>query len=247
MRIRALRPLAQADLSNNVVHFTERWGTENPQVPQRIRDLDARERLGSIMLQRRIHAFETFFTYGVPVVCFTEATREGMYALINGTTKRYVSWGIGFSKDFILQNGGGPAYYVRGDMWADFVASNLPDTIKALGTMFWPGVDLAPGENAPVTWMKKNEWAHEREWRVPFSGEGAGLAFQYRDVSTVVAPSTRAWLGLVKEIGAERDLAHVVVIDIPGPEKPRQAGSTPSEEDPYGDPDVRRLIGLDDD
>ena len=247
MKIRPLRRLNQADLSNDVMHFTDRWGKDNIVVPPEILKLDARQRLEAILAERRIHAFQTFFTCGTPVVCFTEATREGMQALINGMLRRYVPWGIGFSKDFILHHGGGPAFYVRGDRWDDFAASDLPGSVKAFGTMFWPGVELEEGEGAARTLTKQNEWAHEREWRVPFEAEGAALTFAYSDVSTVVAPSIDAWGRVVTELGLQRDLGHVTVIDIPGPEKPPRAevaSAEPDAEDAYDDPRIRRMLGL---
>jgi hypothetical protein len=247
VKIRALRPLHQADLSNDVVHFTDRWGKANDEVPDEILELDARQRLGTILKDGRIRSFQTFFTCGLPVVCFTEATREGLRALIQGTPRRYVPWGIGFSKDFIFRNGGGPAYYVRGDDWDAFAGSDLPDIVKAFGTMFWPGVDLEPGDNVPDTLTKKNEWAHEREWRVPFKDDGAALKFRHSDVSTIVAPSLDTWRDLVKELALERELAHVGVIDIAGEEKPPAQPATEFIEIPdeiYDDPRMRRLLGL---
>jgi len=180
MKIKPLRRLKQADLSNSVVHFTGRVGKENTDVPEEIRRMDARQRLAAILEALRISAYGTFFSCGDPVVCLTEATLEGMRTLVAGG--RYQAWGLEFSKDYIFQRGGGPAHYVRGDHWDNFAASDLTSSAKAFGTPYWPGVDWDP---APGNWIKTtldtpNQWAHEREWRVPIDARPGSMRADVR-------------------------------------------------------------------
>lgn len=193
MRIRQLRRLDQADLSNNLVHFTGRIGRMNRDVPREIQELDAKARLLAILESRTIRAFPVFGQWGDPVVCFTEATLEGMRSLVKDS--RYVPWGIEFSKDFIFRQGGGPTYYVRGDDWDAFTRSDIPNRSKALGTKYWPGVDWegAGWREVNPTLESANEWAHEREWRIPIAVSGSDapvLTFRYADVTSLVAPTT---------------------------------------------------------
>lgn len=191
-RLQPLRRLDQEDLSNNVVHFTGRVGKDNQDVPQDIRGLEAKHRLVRILETGRIRAFSVFFSCGDPVVCFTEATLAGVRQLVQ--VNRYVPWGIEMSKDFVFRNGGGPAFYVRGDKWRTFCQSDLPSDVKALGTPYWPGIEFV-GQwremKHPLDF--ESEWAHEREWRVPITGSEPepALAFDYSDITAIVAPTTQ--------------------------------------------------------
>src|SRR5437867_5171800 len=167
MRIRRLRALEQADLSNNVVHFVGRVPLkENKDVPDEIRKMGPGQRLREILTSKTIRAFPVFFSYGDPVVCFTEATLAGMQTLVKAG--RYAAWGVEFSKDFVFRKGGGPAFYVRGDDLGAIAYSELPNRLKAFVTKYWPGVEWGPGWHEVDPMLETpNEWAHEREWRVP--------------------------------------------------------------------------------
>ncbi len=83
---------------------------------------------------------------------------------------------------------------------------------------------------------------------MPFGSEESVLTFDWRDVSTAVAPSVDEWVRLVLEVGLEPELAHLELIDIPGSEKAAQAADSEAGEaaqtDPYDDPRIRRIIGL---
>jgi hypothetical protein len=216
-QVRPLRQLKQADLSNEVVHFTARpGGMANDQVSAEILAMDAAQRLDRILRTRTITAHQPFHGYyGDPVVCFTEATQAGLAELVQ--TNRYARWGIGFSKNVIFQHGGGPAFYVRGDEWGSFTTSDLSSRIKAFGTKYWPGADPLP--NAPPNALvdltalglsQQNEWAHEREWRLPRPDDDPGWHFAYAEVALVVVPDA-GWLpAFCATLGAiGEQLAHV--------------------------------------
>lgn len=242
MQIRALRQLHQADLSNRVVHFTLRVGKPNDEAEGAIHALDARQRLGQILLERRIKAFRPFFGYGDPVVCLTEATPEGLRTLVEGA--RYWPWGLAFGKNQIFQAGGAPAIYVRGDMWRTFTQSDLPGPAKALLTKFWPGIEPDPGVTDTALTVP-SEWAHEREWRVVGTGEPPAFRFDYAEIEAIVAPSIDAWQQLRHEIGLEDAFAHVEVVPISsGLVAAAALEDLPDYEDPYQDPRIREMLGL---
>jgi hypothetical protein len=227
MKIRPLRRLQQDDLSNSVVHFTGRVGKDNADVPLAIRKMDPGGRLASILITRQIQAFDIFHSSGEPVVCFTEATLAGMRTL--AASGRYQPWGIEFSKDYVFQRDGGPAYYVRGDQWITFSQSDLTLRMKAFGTPYWPGADWEPPHDG--LWTKSmvdypNEWAHEREWRVPvaFDQDPRALTFEYRDIASIIAPSTTQGEKFKQSLPSEirAAVAALPIVALGDPAKPTQ-------------------------
>lgn len=182
---RALRVLDQADLTNEVVHFTQRNGQVNDEVDGAILALTAAQRLRQILLRRRLLAHEVFYAVPAhPVVCFTEATRAGIAQLV--ADGRYAPWAIGFTKDFVFQRGGGPVYYVRGDHWSIFRDQIMSPRLRAMATRYWPGED---DPTAPADLQTVSEYAHEREWRLPTSDTDPIVTFDYADVRMVVVPN----------------------------------------------------------
>src|SRR5437763_1740339 len=124
MRQRPLAEYHHPDLSNFVIHFVARTGRHVREVPDEILLASGFQRLLDILRERRIRPFPAFgqAAADTPVVCFTECTPGGVETLI--AQGRYEPWGIAFKKDFIFRNGGGPAFYVRGDEWP-LVTTNI--------------------------------------------------------------------------------------------------------------------------
>jgi len=215
-----LRTLQQADLTNEVVHFTGRQGMANDRIDPEIQKLNSAARLARILETRTMNAYQVFHGYfGDPVVCFTEATEAGLAKLVD--VNRYHAWGLGFTKSWVFQQGGGPALYIRGDMWDEFQVNDaISKRLKAFGTKYWPGVvDDTPApqsEGQPKklsvcvssTLTKPNEWAHEREWRIPRIEEAPTVSFDYADVAALVAPS-REGLDYLKGLASGGALNHV--------------------------------------
>lgn len=217
MHVRTLAALAQADLSNEVVHFTGRRGPNNDQVGNEILALDGPARLARIIETRRVDAFRPFHGYGDPVICFTEATLSGLQRLV--AQLRYHPWGLSFRKDWVFRRGGGPAHYVRGDLWDEYceVLAGSPE-ILAFATKYWPGVDLEPGEDASEisnALLHRNEWAHEREWRVPRPDPEPFITFAYADVASLIVPAPQFGPWLKEKAAGALDDTPVVLLPSP--------------------------------
>lgn len=177
MRVRSLRTYDVPDLADHVIHFTGRAGSRI-NVEPRIEELPDQERLLRIVVDQVIRGFETFGA-DAPVVCLTESTRAAVTTLI--ADRRYTPCGIGFSKQFVFDRGGGPALYVRGDEWP--AAQELPHPLRGRAVRFWPGAVPDIGEHLPHHLSAPSEWLHEREWRVP-----GDLEFGWDDVAFVIVP-----------------------------------------------------------
>ena len=104
------------DFSNVVAHFTadrlpygiDGEKDERKGVPSRT----ARERLANVLEQKAVWATKMPHT-DQPAVCFTECT----WASLLDHAEEYSPYGIGFTKELLFQNGGGPAVYIRADLF----------------------------------------------------------------------------------------------------------------------------------
>jgi hypothetical protein len=187
-RVRPLRTYNLPDIGDHLIHFTGRLGGRF-MVPDDIRDLSPSDRLAQILHEFRIRAIPTFGTGMRAIVAFTESSQASVLRLIS--EGRYTPWGIGFSKQFIFDQGGGPVLYVRGDQW-EATTAVLPDPVRAHAVRFWPGATWEEGDPiAPdgVQWLpdaiaNESEWLHEREWRVPHD-----VVFDWGDVKFLIVPA----------------------------------------------------------
>lgn len=199
-RIFPLRTYDLPDIGDHLVHFTGRTGARY-EVPVDIRDLDAPGRLAQILYQGRIRAVSTFGTGRRPVVAFTESSQASVLRLIG--EGRYTPWGIGFSKQVIFNQGGGPVLYVRGDEWDAAVAA-LPDPLRARVVRFWPGAVWEEGDpvmfdgaqQLPDVITSESQWLHEREWRVPHD-----VSFGWADVKFLIVPAPDWTAGQAHQYG----------------------------------------------
>jgi hypothetical protein len=183
MKTQPLQRYSLPDLGDQVIHFTGRTGPRfsgQLGVDEAITGKTDQQRLAEILAQGRIRAFETFGS-DAPVVCLTESVRVAVLRLI--AEGRYTPCGIGFDKDFVFAQGGGPAFYVRGDEWPAVVA--LPQSLRCRAVRFWPGSELEPGDGSFLpSHLGRSEWLHEREWRVP-----RDLTFTWADVRFLIVPN----------------------------------------------------------
>jgi hypothetical protein len=179
LKVKELRRYNLPDVADHVIHFTGRNGPQMA-VDEKIKGKSAAQRLTDILIGRRIRAFGTFGSDS-PVVCFTESVRASVSRLI--AEQRYTAWGIGFDKEFVFGQTGGPAFYVRGDEWPEL--AELPQPLRCRAVRFWPGADPEPGVEhfLPNHLASTSEWLHEREWRVP-----GDFTFGWSDVKFLIAP-----------------------------------------------------------
>lgn len=167
------------DFSNFIAHFTSGRGEiKSGRMPEGFKEkayMSAKDKLISILTDKKINATPMPWTYA-NAVCFTECPWTSLVA----HTKKYSSYGIGFSKPFVFSRNGGPAFYIRPDHYADQMQE------KKFTKHLWPFVTpFAPAYRPD--WMKEKhpmadcDFSHEREWRVPHD-----FQFDYEDIQFVI-------------------------------------------------------------
>jgi hypothetical protein len=166
--------------------------TTPPNLPGEIADMAAEDRLVRILDQRQVLAFPVF-SIGVddPVVCFSEATLEGINYLVDNAADapRYEACGIAFTKQTVFDCGGGPALYVRGDEW--HLVHQLPAQLRGRATRYWPGADPDPGgASLQPALRSRSLWTHEREWRMVGP---QGFHFTWDQIAYVLVPDEASW------------------------------------------------------
>jgi hypothetical protein len=195
------------DFSEYVVHFTKNtwpWSagrSEAEEFVTAIRDQTAFQRLHSILRERRIRATSMPWT-GKPSVCFTECVWGSL--LDHATT--YSSFGVGFHKSFLFANDGGPAVYIRQDVYqAQIDAGGFADEVWPFITPFVPA--YASDEHRERFWRPPKpfplDYTREREWRVPrdlyFDLVNVAFVIVASEVeSQMIDPPIRATLGPMK-------------------------------------------------
>lgn len=104
------------DFSDYVVHFTKEGlpliKEGEGQLPDDIAKLSSYERVHKILEDKKIVATTMPWTKA-RAVCFTECT----WMSLLDHAERYSPYGIGFHKAFIFAAGGGPAIYLKPDLY----------------------------------------------------------------------------------------------------------------------------------
>jgi hypothetical protein len=177
--------VSRPDFSEYVVHFTKdvppaaAGRNDAPNVVSQIAPLAARDRLFSMLRTRIVAATPMPYT-GRPAIAFTEC----VWASLLDHASTYSRLGIGFTKDFLFQNGGGPAFYMRQDLYrAQVEHGGFDDNVWPFITPFVPA--YASDEHVAEHWggRARIDYSHEREWRVPHD-----LSYEYGDVAFVIVP-----------------------------------------------------------
>lgn len=115
------------------------------------------------------------------VVCFSEIPLDMLDRLV----ERRSLYGLGFTKEFIVQAGGGPLWYLddEGEQ-AGIVRAQIDERVRAGVDPTDPFWKLTPFiDNPGVYWGRPYRFEWEREWRVV--GE---LRFHQRDVAFLFLP-----------------------------------------------------------
>lgn len=193
--VRTLRPSDLEDFPRQVIHLTGRQG-QTGCGDATILGADPGERLLRILVEGQVRAFP-MFGVGLPAACFTENRTDVINHLI--ADDRYKPWGVGFTKEYLFQRGGGPALEVRGDEW--HLADAWPDALRARLKRLWPGAYPSdPSVTLPWYLRGQSEWSFEREWRVPLGS----LEFTEAHVEFVICPDTDSYGWLIERLRTAR-------------------------------------------
>jgi hypothetical protein len=135
----------------------------------------AYERLVSILRGGVIRAGNLPWT-NKPAVCFTECP----WATLLQHASNYSPYGVGFGKHHVFAAGGGPAYYVRADLFRE---QKWSEGVYPFVTPFWPRYRPLHLKSAEYVGGKDVDYSHEREWRVThdFAFDLARLSFVLLD------------------------------------------------------------------
>jgi hypothetical protein len=146
-----------------------------------IAQLSAYERLVRIVQEGVIRATNMPWTHR-PCVCFTEC----VWGSLLDHAQRYSPYGVGFHKSVLFEAGGGPAIYMRQDLFrAGRDHGGWPDEVWPYITPFVP--EYASEEHRQTHWAGRAtacDYTHEREWRVPHD-----FAFQVSDIEFLTVAS----------------------------------------------------------
>lgn len=175
--------MSRSDFSDYVVHFTSDrppLGLTNPanqedETLQELARLDAKQRLTLILRDRYIIPTPTPWL-NVRAVSFTECT----WPSLMDNAGHYSPYAIGFSKEFLFNRGGGPAIYLRPDVYMEqqnFITSRMQGYAysERFAAFLVPFVPLyADGNFKETHWSNQDciDHTREREWRVPTAVQG---------------------------------------------------------------------------
>ena len=171
------------DFSDFVVHFTkdkppisaEHGGATS--VPGVVA-MTASDRLSAILRDRVIRASNMPWTNAL-AVCFTECVWSSLLAHADA----YSSYGVGFHKSKLFQADGGPAFYVRRELYDAQLRHRSKDVNGIAGWHpdVWPFITPFNPKYARTQGRRYVDYSHEREWRVP-----ADFHFDLTDVAFIV-------------------------------------------------------------
>lgn len=168
--------MERPDFSNYLAHFTVgrqpfSKAATNPTL--QFKGMKAVDRLENILKSKKIYASRLPWN-NKEAVCLTECPWGSLLA----HAKTYSPYGVGFTKEFIFSKSGGPAFYVRSDLYDK---QQWSDDLHKFVTPFWPEYRPAELKDYGVMKGRSVDYSHEREWRVPVD-----LEFEYEDIAFVV-------------------------------------------------------------
>ena len=176
------RERIRPDFSDYVAHFTANraaYGGTDQNEGAKATGLagTARDRLGNILTAKSVWATKLPHT-DTHGACFTECT----WASLLDHAEEYSEYGIGFSKEFLFSKGGGPAVYIRADLYeAQLKHRGFDADLYKFLTPYRPFYAPDPFKKKFSPNKPDIDYTHEREWRVT-----SDLSFDYGDVQFVV-------------------------------------------------------------
>lgn len=156
------------DVSQYLIHFTKKRKPDsaahsNPAL--KFTDKSAKERLIGILETKQIIATKLTTGNSANACCLTEC----VWGSLLDHARRYSSYGIGFTKEFIYRQKGNPVFYVAPELFDTYKKDNVLLPYLAL-------YDLQH--------RKHIDFTHEREWRIPET-----LKFTLKDVAFIIIKS----------------------------------------------------------
>lgn len=134
--------------------------------------MKASDRLGSILHSGHFYGYRTF-SGGLPAVCFSEVTENGLRFLI--TRRDYEPWALVVDRQSVYDLGGGPVWYARPEQYDRL--GQLDPVLRSWAVRLDPGSD----------------WLEEHEWRIVLEGQPVVPLTSLRVVAIVVGEP--AWTG----------------------------------------------------
>lgn len=166
------------DMSDYVVHFTKEYGGKS-----------AYDNVMGILFYRVLHAVNPFGIMrnrasnsdSQRAACFSEIPLH----LINRLAQRRGLYGVGFTKRFLLEHGGGPIWYVEHRSPSEQVIQRLiTEALGSTSSQTHPIWHITPFIDSPGDYpggSYRFEW--EREWRIV-----GDLHFTENDVAFLIIP-----------------------------------------------------------
>lgn len=208
--------MARPDFSDYVVHFTKKGSPfglthedhKDNVLLKGINTQDARGRLRSILNENKINVTPMPWLNAF-ATCFTECT----WASLLHHARQYSSYGIGFSKSYLFNKGGGPVFYLRPDLFEEqknYFKDNNGNGLaycKKFASFLTPFAPKYADANFPQNISKVKtplDFSHEREWRLT-----EDLTFNYSEISFVIVADNSDlsfFSGEVSKIGTEKFL-----------------------------------------
>ena len=203
--------MPRPDFSEFVVHFTKAsnpWGlgVDRARVDglNEIAQLNGYERLIAILENRVVRATNMPWT-DRPCACFTEC----VWGSLLDHAQRYSPYGVGFHKEKLFAAGGGPAIYMRQDLFR--IANQRggwADEIWPFITPFVP--EYSSDEHRREYWGGRVpcDYTHEREWRVPHD-----FAFDMGDVAFLTVATYEDEARMPRELKDAIGRSNILLMD----------------------------------
>ncbi len=204
------------DFSNYVAHFTKNADpfarADNPE-DDAVRSIvgTAYERLVNILRIQKVVATPMPWT-NRKAVAFTECP---FWSLLDHA-KRYSPYGVGFTKPHLFAADGGPAIYLRPDLFdkqMEFCHKDHPDWIGFHSHIYSFITPFAPGYSPPGYLESQRtgevDFSHEREWRVPHD-----FTFRLDQVQFVIVKSYEDVAKFPQELKDSIGRGKFIILDV---------------------------------
>ncbi len=142
-----------------LIHFCGRaqGAKATPCVPGDIASSAPDQRLDAILWEEHLRGFPPFGAdWDQPMICLSESPPAHLSWLVG--SRGWPPWGLIFSRQFIYDIGGGPAWHARSSEYETLGRDHRRWAVR---------LDTTPG--------RQSDWLFEREWRVPVPSDNPAL------------------------------------------------------------------------